>query len=211
MAYSDFSLRKVLQDFALSTQDAGFFPAIAPITPNPYLVEFLDRSLPLAVALDNEKARSELLISPLLLEVREILHRQVSVFSGTDFTVDPALGLSGVCDYLISRSAEQMVIRTPVAVIIEAKKSDLTAGMGQCVAEMVAAQRFNQQQGNAVFPIYGAVTSGSVWRFLQLDQQTVTFDLKEYAMPPVEPILGILVYMAASAPLAPAPAPEVGG
>jgi hypothetical protein len=210
MAYSDFSLRKVLQDFSLSTQDAGFLPPVTLITPSAYLSEFLERSLPLAVALDNEKARSETLVFPVLLEVREILKRQVSLFSGNDFTVDPSLGLSGVCDYLFSKSAEQMVIRAPVAVIIDAKKSDLTSGMGQCVAEMVAAQTFNQQQGNAIATIYGSVTSGSLWRFLKLENQTVTFDLKEYAMPPVEQILGILVYIASSGKPAVSSVPAIG-
>jgi len=195
MAYSDFSLKKVLQDFDLSTHDAPFLPTISPIEPSIYLLDFLERSLPLAVALDNEKARSETLVFPVLLEVREILKRQISLFSGSDFTVDPALGLNGVCDYLISQSAEQMVIKAPVAVIIEAKKGDLTSGMGQCIAEMVAAQTFNQQQGNLITTIYGSVTSGSLWRFLKLDNQTVTFDLKEYAMPPVDLLLGILVYI----------------
>lgn len=198
MAYSDFSLRKVLQAFSLHTQDDSFLSSVSPINPDSYLKEFLERSFPLAVAIGTEKARSELLISPLLLEVRETLHHQVSVFSGTDFTVDPTLGLNGTCDFLISQSPEQVIVTAPVAVIVEAKKGELDAGLGQCIAEMVAAQKFNQQQGNAIATIYGTVTSGSLWRFLKLENQTVTFDLKEYAMPPVEQILGILVHIASS-------------
>jgi len=198
MAYSDFSLRKVLQDFSLHTQDDSFLASVSPISPSSYLKEFLERSLPLAVAIGTEKARAELLISPLLLEVREILHRKVSVFSGTDFTVDPALGLNGTCDFLISQSPEQVIVTAPIAVIVEAKKGELDAGLGQCIAEMIGAQKFNQQQGNSVSTIYGAVTSGSLWRFLKLENQTVTFDLKEYAMPPVEQILGILTQIASS-------------
>ncbi|WP_448560747.1 hypothetical protein [Trichothermofontia sp.] len=198
MAYSDFSLRKVLKDFSLHTQDDSFLLSVVPISPSAYLKEFLDRSLPLAVAVGTEKARSELLISPVLLEVREILHRKVSIFSGTDFTVDPTLGLNGTCDFLISQSPEQVIITAPIAVIVEAKKGELDAGLGQCIAEMIGAQKFNQQQGNSVSTIYGTVTSGSLWRFLKLENQTVTFDLKEYAMPPVEQILGILVQIASS-------------
>jgi hypothetical protein len=198
MAYSDFSLRKVLQDFSLQTQDNSFLSSVSPISPSPYVKEFLERSFPLAVAIATEKARSELLVSPLLLEVRETLNHQVSVFSGTDFTIDPSVGLSGTCDFLISQSPEQVIITAPVVVIVEAKKGELDAGLGQCIAEMVAAQRFNQQQGNSVSTIYGTVTSGSLWRFLKLENQTVIFDLKEYAMPPVEQILGILVHIASS-------------
>ncbi len=70
--------------------------------------------------------------------------------------------------------------------------------MGQCITEMIGAQKFNQQQGNSVSIIYGTVTSGSLWRFLKLEHQTVTFDLREYAMPPVEQILGILVRIASA-------------
>lgn len=196
MAYRDFSLRKVLQDFDLQTRDDSFISAISPISPSSYLREFLERSLPVAVAIGTEKARSELLISPLLLEVREVLEHRVSIFSGTEFIVDSTVGLNGTCDFLISQSAEQVILKAPIAVIVEAKKGELDAGLGQCIAEMVGAQWFNQRQGNTISTIYGTVTSGSLWRFLKLEDQMVTFELKEYPMPPVEQILGILVQLA---------------
>lgn len=197
MAYSDFSLRTVLQAFSLNTQDGSVLSTVPSVSPSPYLLDFLERSVPLAIAIGTEKARSEWLISPVLMEVRELLNRQVSIFSGTDFTIDPDRGLNGTCDFLISRSPEQVIITAPIAVIVEAKKGELDAGLGQCIAEMVAAQTFNQQQGNHMTTIYGAVTSGSLWRFLKLEQQTVTFDLTEYAMPPADRILSMLVQMSA--------------
>ena len=198
MAYSDFSLRKALQDFDLSTQDEAFFRSIEPIIPSSYLLEFLERSLPLAIAIGTEKARSELLVSPILLEVREQLERKISFFSGIDFTVDASLGLNGVCDFLMSRSPEQMLLTAPVAVVVEAKRGELDSGMGQCLAEMVAAQKFNHDRGNEVSTIYGSVTSGSVWRFLKLENQKVTFDLTEYAIPPIDRVLGLLVHAASA-------------
>jgi hypothetical protein len=196
MAYSDFSLRKVSQDFNLSIEQGSFLPSIQPIPPSSYLSEFLVRSLPLAVALGTEKARSEMLICPLLIEVREILQQKISLFSGIDFTVDASLGLNGVCDFLISHSPDQILLEAPVAVIVEAKKDDITAGLGQCVAEMVAAQKFNEQAENDVPVIYGTVTTGSLWRLLQLKDQTVKIDLTEYSIPPVDNILGVLAYIA---------------
>jgi hypothetical protein len=127
--------------------------------------EFLERSLPLAVAIGTEKARSELLLSPPLLEVRRILHLKASIFSGTDFTVDPTLGLNGTCDFLISQSPKQVIITAPIAVIVKAKKGELDAGLRQYMAEMLGAQKVNQKQGNTVSAIYCIVTSGSLWRF----------------------------------------------
>lgn len=196
MAYSDFTLKKVKQEFNLTLVEAErFLPEIPAIAPSSSLAEFLSESIPLAGATGSEKARSELIISPILLEVRKILNRQISLFSGEDFNVDSSVGLTGVCDFLLSRSPEQMIIEAPAVVIVEAKKADLKSGIGQCVAEMVAAQKFNQANNSSVPTIYGCVSSGTAWRFMKLEAQTVTIDLVDYSLPPVEPILGILVWM----------------
>ena len=95
MPYSDFTVGKVKQAFGIVTiEDKTFFPTIVPVLPSSTLIEVLAETLPLAVALPSEKAKSELLISPILVEVRRYLKRQVSLFSGQDFTVDAAVGLS---------------------------------------------------------------------------------------------------------------------
>lgn len=201
MPYSEFTtIGKVKLAFGLTTQEGiKFLPELAPIAPSNTLSAFLEESLPLAVATGSEKARSELIISPVLLEVRKILQRQISLFSGEEFTVEPATGLTGVCDFLISRSPELLEIEAPAVVIVEAKKADLKTGIGQCVAEMVAAQKFNEAKGHPISVIYGSVSSGSQWRFLKLEGQTVTIDLTDYPLPPVDYILGILVWMVKNA------------
>ncbi|OCQ96776.1 hypothetical protein BCD64_14290 [Nostoc sp. MBR 210] len=196
MFYSDFSLAKVKRDFNLKIiENARFLPEIQPIKPSLYLQEALSEGIPLATATGSEKARSELIISPILLEVRKILERKVSLFSGEDFTVAPDLGLSGVCDFLISRSPEQIFIEAPIIVIIEAKKGDLKPGLGQCAAEMIAAQKFNETNNIPIKTIYGSVSSGTTWRFLKLAEQTLSIDLTNYTVPPVEILLGMLVWM----------------
>jgi hypothetical protein len=196
MAYSDFSLRKVKQDFGLTVNQSIFLPLIEPVSPGAYFAQYFERNLRLAIALSTEKARSELLISPILMEVRDLLNEQISLFSGEEFNVEPEVGLNGVCDYLISRSPQQLLVESPIVVLVEAKKEDLKGGLGQCVAEMIAAQRFNQVNGVTVAAIHGVVTSGKLWQFLRLEGQTVAIDPNEYAVPPVEPILGILKYIA---------------
>ena len=149
MPYSQFTLSKVKKDFALTTvEGVRFLPDVSPIAPSDTLRNFLVESLPLAVT-GSEKARSELIISPVLVEVRRILERKISVFSGEDFTVDESLGLNGVCDFLISRSPELLAIEAPAVVIVEAKKADLTLGIGQCIAEMVAAARESLTRGRS--------------------------------------------------------------
>jgi hypothetical protein len=196
MAYSDFTVRKVKQAFGITTiEGPSFFPELEPIVPSQTLIEIFLETIPLAVASPSEKAKSELLISPILVEVRKYLNRQVSLFSGQDFTVDASLGLSGICAFLFSQSTEQLEIEAPVLVLVEAKKADLNTGMGQCMAEMIAVQRFNQFSEQSVGVIYGCVSSGILWRFLKLEEQTVTIDLKDYGIDPIGPLLAKLVWM----------------
>jgi hypothetical protein len=196
MAYNEFTWSKAKQDFGLTAiEDGRFFPAIDPIAPSKLLEQQLERSLPWATATGNEKARSEGIINPILLEVREILHRQISVFSGEKFDVDASVGLNGYCDFLLSRSPEQIEVEAPVVVIIEAKQENIKTGLGQCAATMVAAQRFNQNKQLSIPVVYGSVSTGTQWRFLKLQGSTLTLDLMDYPVPPVEQILGMLIWM----------------
>jgi hypothetical protein len=196
MPYSQFTnISKVKEAFGLKTQEGGrFIPDIEEIEVSGTLKAYLEESLPLASSA-SEKARSEGIIYPILLEVRRILNRQVSLFSGEDFTVDESVGLNGMCDFLLSRSTEVLEIEAPVLVLVEAKKADLRTGFGQCIAEMVAAQRFNAAKNRSISIIYGSISSGTQWRFLKLENDLVTIDLLDYPLPPVEEIVGILVWM----------------
>ena len=197
MSYSEFtSIIKVKQAFGLTTVEGPrFLPQITPINPSATLTDFLANSLPVAVATGSEKARSEMIITPVLLEVRKILQQNISLFSGEDFTVDYETGLNGICDYLISRSPEMLEIEAPAVAVVEAKKADLKTGIGQCVAEMVAMQKFNEAKGKPISVIYGSVSNGTQWRFLKLEEKIVSIDLNDYALPPVDEILGMLVWM----------------
>jgi hypothetical protein len=196
MAYSDFTVGKVKQVFGITTiEGERFIPDLPVVEPSRSLVEFLAESFPLATLLKSEKAKSEFLIGPVLLEVRKLLDHQISLFSGEEFTVDTELGLSGVCDFLISQSREQLEVESPVVVLVEAKRADLNVGMGQCMAEMVAAQRFNQQAGRDSAPVYGCISSGILWRFLKLDGQEMTIDVEDRLLNPMNKLLAILAWM----------------
>ena len=78
---------------------------------------------------------------------------------------------------------------------VEAKKADLKTGIGQCIAEMVAMQKFNEAKEKPISVVYGSVSNGTQWRFLKLEEKTVFLDLNDYALVPLEQILGMLVWM----------------
>ena len=114
--------------------------------------------MPIALASNSEKARSEMIITPILVELRKQLNEQINLFSGVEFNVDNSRELNGVCDFIVTKSDEKLFISAPVITLVEAKKENLNAGLGQCIAEMLAAQIFNQQEGQEKSTIYGSVT-----------------------------------------------------
>ena len=196
MAYSNFTLDTVEEIFQLKrTEAAGVFADIEPVEPSVDLTKELKKKVPLAVALRTEKARSELIVVNVLVELREHFEQRISFFSGIDFSVEPENGLTGVCDFLVSLSPDLLYLKTPVIIIVEAKNADPTNGLGQCVAEMLAAQRFNAERGNDIQRIYGTTTTGTEWLFLKLEGQKLHIDINSYHISQCSTILGILTSM----------------
>ncbi|MCP5197386.1 MAG: hypothetical protein H6974_11475 [Gammaproteobacteria bacterium] len=197
MAYRDFSLKKIQDAFQMQLyESAQIFAEIQPHAISAYLAETLRENVPLAVSINTEKARSELIIAPILVELRKVLDRTVSLFSGIELTVDRAQDLSGFCDFIISNSPEQLFLRAPIITIVEAKNENLMSGLGPCLAEMIAARLFNEREGQVIPTVYGAVTSGNLWKFLKLHNNTAHIDLDDYSIRQPELILGILMAMA---------------
>lgn len=198
MAYSNFTLETVVTEFQLEiVESAVLFSEIETVAPSAYLTTGLERKASLATAIGTEKARSELIVADVLVELREHCDRRISLFSGIDFSVDEENGLTGVCDFLVSLSPVQYLLQAPVIVLVEAKNADLKLGLGQCVAEMVAAQRFNAEKGNDIPWVYGASTTGVEWLFLKLEEKCLHIDITTYQISQCDKVLGILSSMVA--------------
>ena len=196
MAYSNFTLQEVLKNFDLKLEEGqNLFHGVMPRKPTALLTAWLEQKIPLALALSTEKARSEFIIAPVLAEVREQLGKRFSLFSGIDFTVDSSLGLNGECDFLFSKSPEQLVLLAPVVSVVEAKNESFRNGLAQACAEMLAARVFNEREGHPLEKVFGAVTTGDDWQFLILKNNTLFVDRKRYDLDELEQILGILCFM----------------
>jgi hypothetical protein len=195
MPYSSFTIAQVKRQFDLNIIKGTFFADLPPLSPRTWFRENLEESASFAAGQGSEKVRSELIVAPLLFELRILLDRQIGLFSGVDFTIDIESGLNGVCDFLLTRSNQELTIEAPAIVLIEAKKGELSAGWGQCAAEMIAAQKFNRAAGQEIPRIYGSVTTGTQWQFLKLADRDLTIDTTEYSLAPIDRILGILKWM----------------
>src|SRR5262249_25991991 len=122
ISYSDFSLELLKDRFGLRIDESrDLFSRVEPVEISDGLATTLDETAPRALVIGTEKARSELIIAPVLLEVRRRAGVAASLFSGVEFHVDPERGLRGTCDFLIGRSSEQLTIEAPVISVVEAK------------------------------------------------------------------------------------------
>lgn len=187
MSYKDFDVKKVIKSLGIRVREAAFIAKVVPQSPSPDLLGAL-RLLRGALVLTSEKARSEILIAPILGEAA--LKSGTHIFSGENFDVDPANGLTGFVDFLFTREAPGKSIVDPVLCIVEAKRSEIDAqALGQCMATMVAAQRFNQSDQ----VVFGCVTTGTDWQFLRLTSAVVEIDPTLFYEAQLPVLLGILV------------------
>ena len=196
MPYSSFTIKKVQKEFSLEiVEEVDLFSGIEPREIGNHLKETLSDNVSLAVAVNTEKARSELIIAPVLIEIRKIFDKKISFFSGIEMNVDKERDLAGFCDFIISKSPEQLFLNTPVITVVEAKNENIMSGLGQCAAEMIASGIFNEQDGTTLSKIYGVVTSGNIWKFLKLEGNKIYIDLDDYSIKEISKIVGILCSM----------------
>lgn len=123
------------------------------------------------VSLDNESARREALISPILLEAARISQSKVRI----EYPIEVSQQLKGTLDYLLFSESRLLVV--------EAKNEDLYRGFKQLAAEMIAVEQWAEDENLKV--LYGAVSTGSLWQFGKLDAENkmIYQDLKIYDVP----------------------------
>jgi hypothetical protein len=189
MAYADFTMEEVHKTLGISVEQEDLFQNLRPVEPSPWLQEALAKGRKLALL--SEKARSELLVMPILLTSRELSQDRFAIYSGQRMDVDPALRLVGECDFILTLTPPLPFLETPVMTILEAKKGDIEAGLGQCVAQMRGAWLLNHREGKNIPAVYGCVTTGEDWQFLRLHEVTLAIDSNRYYLDNLRGILGV--------------------
>jgi hypothetical protein len=199
MSFQNFTFPQVQHDLGLTVDEADLFSHVSVAQLREEFVAALTEGTNLALAVNTDKAKSEFIIAPLLLELRRSQGDRFALFSGIELAVVPSRGLNGVCDFIISKSPRQFILSSPLIAIVEAKNDNLRSGLGQCIAAMYAAQLYNQQSKAPVEAVFGVVTTGSAWKFLKLQQLVVTLDVKEYYIDNPAKVLGILTHIVQNA------------
>jgi hypothetical protein len=158
---------------------------------------FLEESLQLAseLPLETEKAKSELLVTPILNEMRRRNRGFFTYYSGYTLDVDKERGLTGRCDYILTKEPRNLVITAPLLAIVEAKNDNIHDAVPQCAAQLYAAQLFNERKGHPTPTLYGATTTGYDWLFMRLESVTVTVDSDVYQLRALNELLGVLQHV----------------
>jgi hypothetical protein len=193
MPYSQYnSLRHIKQALGIKIQYTRLFEEVALVPLSDWLKESLHRVLLRRTAYFSEKSRSEALVFPVLLELQYRSGYEFSLYSGAIIEADKEKGLNGECDFILSQGQQGIELEKPIFCIVEAKDNDLEIGIPQCIAQMVGAQIFNAQDGYRTPLIYGAVTTGTEWVFLKLEDTTAFIDNRQYNLTQPEELLGVI-------------------
>ncbi|NEP02923.1 MAG: hypothetical protein F6K58_30585 [Symploca sp. SIO2E9] len=141
---------------------------------------------------NSEDAICENLIYPVLKEVWKFYRSKLTLWSHEAITYDQ--DLSGIPDYLVARRSPlgTIILDKPYFVVVEAKQDKFEEGWGQCLAEMVALQRLNDESDETVF---GIVSNGRVWQFGKLNLDTFTRNKDFYTIQDLDRLFAAVNYV----------------
>jgi len=189
MPYSKFTLQELRKKFGLHERRIQIFDNIQTIEPSSWLKETLEMTK--HVSLLSEKSKSELIVSPVLMEMLKRNDYQIAMFSGAMLNVNESEGLSGECDFIISLRGDSYELESPVISLVEAKDDDIPLGIPQCIAQMLAAYQYNQNEGNPVDTVFGCVTTGTEWQFLKLTDNQIYINNEIFYIKEISNLLGV--------------------
>ena len=195
MAYKNFSLEKLKDDFGIVTlrQNLVELHSTKNVEPSAWLSETLTimRSLPNR----SEKAKSESFIAPILAEIKRHNDDFLTIHSGDFLNADAKHGLNGECDFILGKETHSLTIDAPLFAVVEAKRQDFDAGIAQCAAQILGARIFNEKRGVILPQLYGIITSADVWKFIKLENSTLYIEDDVYRIQDLSLLLGILQHI----------------
>ena len=193
MAYREFSLADLKKHFGVSNQVQALFEKVQTKPVSQDLTADLEVARVLPVK--SEKAKSEMIVTPILVDLLKQNNHFFTIHSGEILNADPQRGLIGECDFILARDTGSFDITAPLLILVEAKKHDIDTGIPQCAAQMIGAQFFNQERNEPISTIYGCVTTADDWLFLKLEDQTLIIDNQKYYLNELGKVLGIFQHI----------------
>ncbi|MCI5138412.1 MAG: hypothetical protein D3922_08345 [Candidatus Electrothrix sp. AR1] len=193
MSFSEFKNISEVQALYKIKYEEGLFLSGAEQMPSLAFMEDFEFSKENIDIFTSESSRSEIIISPLLREMYKKHCEKYSFWIQKGISFDEVL--TGTPDYMFSKKSSlgKTVLEVPLVIIVEAKKNDFEQGWGQCLAELVAAQKINE---DAERPVYGVVTDGNLWQFGRLRRDVFTRNTENFTVDHIAKLYGALEFLA---------------
>ncbi|TAG37441.1 MAG: hypothetical protein EAZ32_15355 [Cytophagia bacterium] len=189
MAYKDFTLERLELEFGIKNKRETIFNQIQTVEASDWLLQTL--ALGKTLPIRSEKSRSELIVAPVLVEIKHRNLDFITFYSGERLDADRQHGLVGECDFIIARETGSYSLNLPLLAVVEAKKQDIDLGINQCAAQLCGAKIFNESRKNSLPVLYGCVTTGEDWLFMKLEQNILKIDTQKYNLQELPVVLGI--------------------
>ncbi len=192
MAFSNYkSISAVIKKFQIKYVQSNFILEVNfPVKES--FKEELDLLLMDGVIDNSENAICENLIYPVLKEVWKSYRGKLTLWSHEVLAYDE--DLSGVPDYTVAQRNPlgAIVFDKPYFLMVEAKQDKFEEGWGQCLAEMIAVQRIND---DFVSDVFGIVSNGKIWQFGKLLADVFTRNKNLYVIQDLDKLFAAVNYI----------------
>ena len=193
MAYNEYTLDRIRQNLGIENRRTRILQDFKPLAASSSLKAALEEVEELPIR--SEKAKSEWIVVPILKELRNRNDKFFTIYSGDNLNADEEKGLKGECDFILAKDIGTFDINYPIIQIVEAKKNDVEIGVPQCAAQLIGAKIYNEKKGVHLKSIYGCVTTGNEWLFMQLVDDCVKINTKLFYLNEIDNVLGIFQWI----------------
>lgn len=192
MPFSNYkTVGAVLKEFQITYTESNFMQETEFSIPE-YFREDLAFMMREAVVDNSEFAVCENLIYPVLKEIWKRYSSKFILWSHQSLICDN--NLSGFPEYILAKRSPlgKVVFDKPYFLLVEAKQDKFEEGWAQCIAEMVAAQRLNEE---LQFIIFGIVSNGRTWQFGKLKDEVFTRNIIPFTIYELDRLFAAVNYI----------------
>jgi hypothetical protein len=192
MAFGSYkTIGAVIKEFQINYREVDFVEDI-PFTVSDYFREDLQLMMREAIVDNSELAICENLIYPVLKEVWKHYRSKFLIWSHQSLNYDEKL--SGFPEYILAARSPlgKVVFDRPYFMLVEAKQDNFEAAWGQCISEMIAAQRLNAELDLTVF---GIASNGNFWQFGKLEKHIFTRNITFYSIQEIDKLGAAVNYL----------------
>jgi hypothetical protein len=192
MAFSSYkTIGEVLKAFQTTYTESNFIGE-AEFNIADYFREDLETVMREGVVDNSEFAICENLIYPVLKEIWKKYSSKFTLWSHESLNYDEKL--SGFPEYILAKRSPlgKVVFDKPYFILVEAKQDNFEAGWAQCLAEMIAAQRLNDELRITIF---GIVSNGERWQFGKLKDEVFTRNIRFYSIQELDKLFSAVNYV----------------